>query len=270
MIGDLYNRIAKFILLYFTEVLSHNMSLQRFNVSYLELFNDGKPVASYFESPLEDGDYGSTGNQATNGATPQVFHKLIQDLVLPKVVSMEGNKVTKVSSTLIDEYECYYTTNTDNNEILVCFVKQETPKIIPIRILSDLKQEEYSKNDSNIELRVHIGEILDKFHGELVSFKKNTLSSDSTGNDIGDQAESDVQDVIQIMNDNIDKFLQRQERVSLLVDKTTKLNNSASGFKRKATRINERLWWQRMKNITLLIFAIVLITSAIFIFYYIS
>lgn len=238
--------------------------MQRFDVSYLELFNNGKSVASYFESPQEDGNYGST----SAGVTPQVFHKLIEDLVLPKVVSMEGNKVTKVSSTLIDEYECFYTTNPENDEVLVCFAKQDTPKIIPIRILSDLKQEEYSKNDSNIELRVHIGEILDKFHGELISFKKSTLANDSTGNNIGDQAESDVQDVIQIMNDNIDKFLQRQERVSLLVDKTTKLNNSATGFKRKATRINERLWWQRMKNYTLLIFAMVLILSAIFIFYY--
>ncbi|CAB4255480.1 similar to Saccharomyces cerevisiae YLR093C NYV1 v-SNARE component of the vacuolar SNARE complex involved in vesicle fusion [Maudiozyma barnettii] len=249
--------------------------MKRFNITYLEIFKNGRSLSAYFDTSLGDdssGDsnpnYGSTGT-STNTIKPEVFHKLIQDLVLPKVVSLEGNKVTKVSTTLVDDYDCFYSTALDTNEIYVCFTKVDTPKILPLRILSDLKQEEYKKNDSNIELRVHIGEILDKFHEELLTFKKQNLTSDGTGVDVSDQAEADIQDVIQVMNDNIDKFLQRQERVSLLVDKTSKLNNNSSGFKRKSARINDRLWWQRMKNTTLLIFAIILIVSALFIFYYV-
>lgn len=245
--------------------------MKRFNISYLEILKDGKQISNYFE-PKADNDndnYGST-NERSLPLTPSVFHKLIEDLVLPKVVSLEGNKVTKVAPTLIDDYDCYYSTSNETNLIYVCFTKVDTPKILPIRILSDLKQEEYDKNDSNIELRVHVGEILDKFHEELLTFKKkNTINNGYPNGEVGDETENDIQDVIQIMNDNIDKFLQRQERVSLLVDKTSKLNSSSNGFRRKTTRINDRLWWQRMKNTTLLIFTVILVTSALFIFYYV-
>ncbi|KAG0668728.1 hypothetical protein C6P45_004396 [Maudiozyma exigua] len=242
--------------------------MKRFNITYLEIFKDGKNVATYYDSILDGNSNDSNYGTSNRNIKPEVFHKIIEDLVLPKVILLDGNKVTKVASVLIDDYDCFYTTSINTNEILVCFTKVDTPKILPLRILSDLKQDEYKKNDSNIELRVHIGEILDKFHEELLTFKKQQQDP-SLPNSMGDQTEGDIQDVIQIMSDNIDKFLQRQERVSLLLDKTSKLNNNSSGFKRKAARINDRLWWQRMKNTTLLIFSIILITSALFIFYYV-
>ncbi|QLQ82417.1 hypothetical protein HG537_0H01790 [Torulaspora globosa] len=236
------------------------MPIQRFNVSYVEVLEGGVTVASCYQA-VENGEgsskYGSVGDSV---ATPDLFHKLIGDLVVPKVVPVEGNKVTKVSLPLIDGYDCYYTTTSlgsdESYRVFVCFTRTVIPKILPIRLLSELKtQSRGIHNDDELSLKV--GEILDSFHQELRSY------SNETGTESADAAENDLQDIVQVMNDNIDKFLQRQERISLLVDKTSQLNNNSHTFKRKANRIKQRMWWHRMKNITLLVFAVILFISAI-------
>lgn len=240
------------------------MVMKRLNVSYVEVVKDGTTVASCFEAsdPLTPGStqYGSVGDSA---ATPDLFHRLVNDMVIPKVVPVEGNKVTKLSLHLMDGYECYYTTTpTDENnglKVFVCFTKHLIPKILPIRLLSGLKQEEASIN-SDKDLGFKVGQIVDEFHEELRSF------SNEQGSGSAEATESDLQDILQVMNDNIDKFLQRQERISLLVDKTSQLNNNSHTFKRKTNRIKQRMWWHRVKNITLLVFAVILTLSAIIFF----
>lgn len=232
--------------------------MQRFNVLYVEVIKNGSTVASCFQAvePAQGSSkYGSLGDSV---ATPQLFHKLTDDMVLPKVVPVEGNKVTKVSLHLIDGYDCYYTTTMANEQlkVFVCFTRTVIPKILPIRLLSELKGQEEALN-SDDELSMKVGEILDAFHEELRSY------SNENGTESGEAAENDLQDIVQVMNDNIDKFLQRQERISLLVDKTSQLNSNSNTFKRKATRIKQRMWWHRVKNITLLVFAVILFVSAI-------
>lgn len=293
----------------------------RFSISYLEVLRSNKTVSSYIDQEYTSTNnhvgkssngtyggskrmsYGSINNDSRSLSLSNnverrgeledlaidnsysLFHKIVEDMVIPKVVDNIGNKVTKMSMILLDGYDCYYTTmsstnssspsNSSNNDdiLIVCFIKLDIPKILPIRVLSELKQQPFDEIESNIELRVQIGNILDKFHEELINYRnenlQNNINHTSTAENKTTNLDDDIQDVIKIMNDNIDKFLERQERVSLLVDKTTKLNSTSHNFKRKATRIKDRLWWQRMRNSILLIFAIILCLSVLFIFIYV-
>lgn len=228
----------------------------------MEVLKQGETVSSCFEDTSSKGDsYGSISNHDCNVNTPDVFHRLIKDIVVPKVVPLQGNKVTKVSMNLIDGYDCYYTTSEEagEEELLVCFTDVTIPKILPIRLLSELKKD--GGNGTDTALSGHVGQILDEFHNELTALQNENSEGAST--------ENDLQDVVNIMNNNIDKFLERQERISLLVDKTSQLNDNSHNFKKKAVRIKERMWWQRMKNTTLMIFAVILTVSALFIFFYV-
>lgn len=291
----------------------------KFSISYLEVLRSNKTVSSFFNQEQTNNNnnkhissngsgktisYGSINNDNRShsnnlegrgqeeqemedsviDSSYSLFHKVIEDMVIPKVIDNIGNKVTKMSMILLDGYDCYYTTMSSNSNgnsssgshddvLIVCFIKLDIPKILPIRVLSELKQQPFNEIESNIELRVQVCDILDKFHEELINYRNETLQANnihnSTGNNKTSNLDDDIQDVIKIMNDNIDKFLERQERVSLLVDKTNKLNNTSHNFKKKATRIKNRLWWQKMKNSILLLFAIILCLSVLFIFIYI-
>lgn len=210
-------------------------------MTYVEIIRGGDTVSKDYQEESQLG-YGSVG-KAGRSATPELFHTLVRDIVLPKVVPTDGNKVTKVSTTAIDGFDCYYTTI--NDTIIVCFATVETPKILPLRILTDLKP---LNNENNDQLHSNIEDITKQFHQELLSYHDSSTT---------EATETDLQQIIDIMNDNIDKFLQRQERISLLVDKTSQLNNSSYNFKRKAVKIKRKLWWKNFKLCSTIVFVVI-------------
>lgn len=247
--------------------------MQRFNVTYIELIQGNTTISRYYDGSQESLNstkgYGTLPtSQDDKREAPETFHDIIANLVLPKVVPNKGNRITKVSQHLIDGFEVYYTTSDDyasDSIVLVCFTRADIPKIIPIRVLSDLKLHD-TESETDTKLEANINRILDRFNEDLMQYKNETMHSDT---DSAELTENELRNIIQIMNDNIDKFLERQERVSLLVDKTGQLNTHSHNFKKKARKIKDKMWWQRMKNTTVLIFATILMISAIFMFFYI-
>lgn len=49
------------------------------------------------------------------------------------------------------------------------------------------------------------------------------------------------------MIDNIDKVLERGDRLELLVDKTTNMQGNTIRFKRQARRYRSTVWWRNVK-----------------------
>lgn len=49
------------------------------------------------------------------------------------------------------------------------------------------------------------------------------------------------------MVENIEKVLQRGEKIELLVDKTDQLNQSAFKFKKQAKQVKNVMWWKNVK-----------------------
>lgn len=60
---------------------------------------------------------------------------------------------------------------------------------------------------------------------------------------------SDISDLKDTMVENIDKVLERGERIDLLVDKSENLNEMSFVFKKNAKRVKDDLWWKNTKLI---------------------
>lgn len=206
--------------------------MKRYSVSYVEVWNGSDVLASW---SCENQNYGSIESDIRD-PKKGTFHRLIKDLVIQTVKTLPGNKVTKSATKLIEAYDCYYTTAEDG-KVIICFVKENVPKILPLRLLSDLKD---LKNDNDKQLGANIEEVSNNFHQELLSYR-------TEGHETAASTEAELQRIIEIMNDNIDKFLQRQERISLLVDNTNQLNENSFKFQRKSSRIMRKMWWNNAK-----------------------
>ncbi|KAI8823169.1 synaptobrevin [Fimicolochytrium jonesii] len=68
------------------------------------------------------------------------------------------------------------------------------------------------------------------------------MSSSKTG-----QVQNQVDEVVGIMQDNINKVMQRGEQLDTLQNKTDDLQNSSLQFKRGANRVRKQMWWKDMK-----------------------
>ncbi|KAJ5611328.1 synaptobrevin-like protein Sybl1 [Penicillium lagena] len=65
-------------------------------------------------------------------------------------------------------------------------------------------------------------------------------------------ARREIDSVRDIMTENIERVLERGERIDLLVDKTDRLGGSAHDFRIRSRGLRRRMWWKNMKLMVLL------------------
>ncbi|KAJ5894849.1 hypothetical protein N7495_006540 [Penicillium taxi] len=65
-------------------------------------------------------------------------------------------------------------------------------------------------------------------------------------------ARREIDSVRDIMTENIERVLERGERIDLLVDKTDRLGGSAHDFRIRSRGLRRRMWWKNVKLMTLL------------------
>lgn len=71
------------------------------------------------------------------------------------------------------------------------------------------------------------------------------------------KVKAQVSEVKGVMMENIEKVLDRGEKIELLVDKTENLHHQAQDFRNSGTKIRRKMWLQNMK-IKLIVLAILI------------
>jgi vesicle-associated membrane protein 7 len=73
------------------------------------------------------------------------------------------------------------------------------------------------------------------------------------------QVHGEIEQVKDVMVHNIERVLERGERIELLVDKTDNLNQQAFAFRKRSTALRRSMWWKNTKLMILLGFVIILL-----------
>ncbi|KAJ2959094.1 hypothetical protein NQZ79_g5383 [Umbelopsis isabellina] len=82
------------------------------------------------------------------------------------------------------------------------------------------------------------------------------------------RVQQQVDEVVNIMQDNIDKVMQRGERLDDLRGKTEDLQATAGHFRRGANQVRKRMWWKDLKwkiiiGVTVLVILAIIIGSIV-------
>ncbi|BBG92323.1 vesicle-associated membrane protein 726, partial [Prunus dulcis] len=78
------------------------------------------------------------------------------------------------------------------------------------------------------------------------------------------KVKAQVTEVKGVMMDNIEKVLDRGEKIELLVDKTDNLRSQAQDFRTQGTKMKRKMWFQNMKIKLIVVGIIILIGFVIF------
>jgi len=65
--------------------------------------------------------------------------------------------------------------------------------------------------------------------------------------------QSEIAGVREIMTENIERVLERGERINLLVDKTDRLGGSAADFRVRSRGLRRQMWWKNVRLMALLV-----------------
>ncbi|KAM9841186.1 vesicle-associated membrane protein 3 [Aulostomus maculatus] len=81
-----------------------------------------------------------------------------------------------------------------------------------------------------------------------------------------DQVQGQVNEVKVILKDNINKVLERGDRLDDLIGKTDDLQASADSFQRTSTRVARKYWWKNIKMMAIIGVVVTIILILIILF----
>lgn len=101
------------------------------------------------------------------------------------------------------------------------------------------------------------------FNTELKKLMIDYGTTKSGQQDAINNVQNEIDNVRDIMTENIERVLERGERIDLLVDKTDRLGGSAREFRVRSKGLRRQMWW---KNVKLMVLLIVVVIFLIYLF----
>lgn len=138
----------------------------------------------------------------------------------------------------------------------LCMANDTFGRRIPFSYLEDIHMR-FMKNYGRIAHSALAYAMNDEFsrvlHQQMEYFSSNPSA------DTLNRVRGEVSEIHTIMVENIDKILDRGDRISLLVDKTATMQDSTFHFRKQSRRLRQALWMKNAKLLALLTFSIVLL-----------
>lgn len=72
------------------------------------------------------------------------------------------------------------------------------------------------------------------------------------GSDKAREVQREIDSVKDIMTQNIERVLERGERIDILVDKSSHLNSSSLAFRKRSQAVKNQMWWQKQRTTALI------------------
>uniref|UniRef100_A0A061S5R3 Vesicle-associated membrane protein 7 n=1 Tax=Tetraselmis sp. GSL018 TaxID=582737 RepID=A0A061S5R3_9CHLO len=133
-----------------------------------------------------------------------------------------------------------------NDRIVYGVVAHENDgKALPFGFLEKVKEDFLTKH-AGVALEAAEGSLDRKFGPKLQQWMQYCDANPSEFNKVA-QVQQRIQEVKDIVITNIDKVLERGERIDTLEEKTDNLKFHANQFQRKGQDLRRRLWWDNMK-----------------------
>lgn len=140
--------------------------------------------------------------------------------------------------------------------------QSELGRRIPFAFLLELKKKflaQYSPDDTEYQSLPAYGTAA--FNSTLKSMLQQyniAPPNDSLAN-----AKKEIDSVKDIMTENIERVLERGERIDLLVDKTDRLGGSARDFRVRSRGLRRQMWW---KNVRIMVLLAVVVVFLLYLF----
>lgn len=95
------------------------------------------------------------------------------------------------------------------------------------------------------------------FNTELKKLMIEYGTTEAGKQDAISNVQNEIDNVRGIMTENIERVLERGERIDLLVDKTDRLGGSAHEFRVRSKGLRRQMWWKNVKLMALLVVVII-------------
>ncbi|KAF0415593.1 synaptobrevin domain-containing protein [Gigaspora margarita] len=154
-----------------------------------------------------------------------------------------NSKLTYVYDRYLFHYIC------EDGLTYMCMADDSFGRRVPFAFLQDIK-ERFLANYSRERINEAPTYGLNEF-SKVISKQMDYFSSNPEADKLK-KVHGEIEQVKDVMVHNIERVLERGERIELLVDKTDNLNQQAFAFKKRSTALRRSMWWKNTKLLFLI------------------
>jgi len=138
----------------------------------------------------------------------------------------------------------------------LCMADEEFGRRVPFAFLEDIKNRFKAAYGDRGRTALAYGMNAD--FSRVLQNQMDYYSSNPNADKIN-RVKGEIDEVKTVMVQNIERVLERGERIELLVDRTENLNQAAFKFKKQSTQLKRAMWWKNVKIMVILAFVILVI-----------
>uniref|UniRef100_A0A7N0R8D4 Uncharacterized protein n=1 Tax=Kalanchoe fedtschenkoi TaxID=63787 RepID=A0A7N0R8D4_KALFE len=173
---------------------------------------------------------------------------------------LPGNEDSHVSYS--QDRFIFHVKRTDGLTVL-CMADDNAGRRIPFAFLEDIHQKFVRTYGRAVHSALAYG-MQDEFSrvlGQQMEYYSNDPNADRIN-----RLKGEMSQVRNVMIENIDKVLERGDRLELLVDKTSNMQGNTIRFRKQARRFRSTMWWRNVKLTIALIFLILVVVYVVLAF----
>ncbi|KAI3454217.1 hypothetical protein Pfo_010880 [Paulownia fortunei] len=190
----------------------------------------------------------SATSTTANSITRQILEKI------------SGNNDTNISYSQ-DRY-IFHVKRTDGLTVL-CMAEDTAQRRIPFAFLDDIHQR-FVRTYGRAVLSAQAYAMNDEF-SRVLSQQMDYYSNDPNADRIN-RLRGEMSQVRSVMIENIDKVLERGDRLDLLVGKTAYMQANSFRFRKQSRRLRNTMWWDNVKLTMTFIFLLLVIVYGVLAF----
>ncbi|KAJ3056226.1 Vesicle-associated membrane protein [Rhizophlyctis rosea] len=137
--------------------------------------------------------------------------------------------------------------------IYLCLADDTFGRRVPFAFLEDIARRFENHYGERAHSAIAYG--LNEFSKTIAQLME--FYSSNPGSDKLRQVQGEIDQVKDVMVHNIEKVLERGERIDILVDKTDNLNQASFAFKKRSTALRRAMWWKNTKLMVILVAVII-------------
>jgi len=142
----------------------------------------------------------------------------------------------------------------------LCMADEEFGRRVPFAFLEDIKNRFRASYGDRGRTALAYGMNAD--FSRVLQNQMDYYSNNPAADKIN-RVRGEIDEVKSVMVTNIEKVLERGERIELLVDRTENLNQAAFKFKKQSTQLKRAMWWKNVK--IMIILAVVILVIVYFV-----
>lgn len=151
-----------------------------------------------------------------------------------------------------------------NGYIFLAVADDEYGRQIPFAYLDKLK-EEFVKAHGETAKTATANSLQRVYGAELKRQAEHAMAHPEDVNKVA-KVQAQVAEVKEVMMHNIEKVLERGEKIDTLVDKTENLRFQADQFQKSGRSLRNKMWWQNVKMKLMVFMVVAIIIVIIFCF----